>query len=1233
MMNQAASRYSLLLLALVLPTEPLTADDKPLVAITVDEASADPDFAVQGEYTGENVALQVVALGDGEFRTVLYRGGLPGDGWDETEPVVSEEDRDSVQEMLEDLELEKVRRESPTLGREPPEGAVVLFDGTRETFEKHWAGGARMTDDGLLEQGATSKDTFRDFTFHLEFLLSYIPHARDQGRGNSGVYYQGRYETQILDSFGLEGKNNEAGGIYEISDPDLNMCFPPLTWQTYDVDFTAARFDADGKKTADARMTVRLNGVVVQNDVPVPRTTRAAPVGNESAEPGPIYIQNHGNPIRFRNIWVLPRDMDQEARRPIIPGYERIYGAETRFFEKTGFLPTQIAAGRLLAGELGCTACHAADPELNQRLLPKQAPILTDVGRRIQHDWIYRFIGDPHTVKPGTTMPNLLADWSEEERRTAVRALASFLASTGSPGEERPDRQRSGRGEQVFHQIGCTACHAPRNGTPVPSATSVPLVFLEAKYTIPSLAAFLKNPHAVRPSGRMPSLNLNDDEARDLAHYLLGDLVLTPRTPNMRFAAYHGSWDGVPDFDKLEPVAGGECEALDLNVGGRANNFGVRYDGFLRIETAGTYTFYLGSDDGSLLFIDGEKVVDTDGVHPHVVNSGSVELDAGMHPIRVEYQQAGGEWTLALEYEGPGVPRQDGYPMIGLTEDPACVPAAREAVSAEDEDDESDPDAFVFNLELIEQGRRLFASVGCANCHQLDDDGAPVESSLAAKPLSELRDGEHACLRAAGEMQHAARRRTPHFELTRGQRDDLASLLTASAGATGPPSAAETIHATFTAFNCLACHSRNGVGGPEPARNTLFQTTIPEMGDEGRVPPPLDGVGDKLTDAWLNHVLQNGADDRPYMLTRMPAFRPSNAAQLASAFVELDRPAPTEWPAGIEPQHRLKSTGRELVGDQALACIKCHTFGPHRATGIQSIDLLTMHRRLREDWFRRYLFDPQQYRSGTRMPTGFPNGIATIKDKYDGEPQQQIGAIWEYLRDGDRAGIPDGLIAGIIELKPVEHPIIYRNFIEGLSPRGIAVGYPEHCNLAWDADRFALTLIWHGRFIDASKHWVGRGPGTQRPLGDHVMTLEPVAAVAALPSLDAAWPTGAPKEQGYHFRGYRLNERREPEFQYEGPGFSVTDFPAPVARNEHEGAFRRRLTIRSDGNADTIYFRAAVGDSIERVSDGEFLVDGVLRIGISDLNAVLRNSAGRNELLVPVDPGQGPVEIVQTIEW
>jgi hypothetical protein len=133
-----------------------------------------------------------------------------------------------------------------------------------------------------------------------------MPYARGQGRANSGCYLQGRYEVQILDSFGLEGKNNECGGIYTIKDPDVNMCFPPLAWQTYDIDYTAAKYDESGKKTAHARMTVKHNGVLIHENVELTKATTAAPV-KEGPEPGPIYIQDHGNPIRFRNIWVAEK--------------------------------------------------------------------------------------------------------------------------------------------------------------------------------------------------------------------------------------------------------------------------------------------------------------------------------------------------------------------------------------------------------------------------------------------------------------------------------------------------------------------------------------------------------------------------------------------------------------------------------------------------------------------------------------------------------------------------------------------------------------------------------------------------------------------------------------------------------------------------------------------------------------------------------------------------------------
>lgn len=291
---------------------------------------AGQDYARQGEYLGQvqtpdgeiQVGLQVVALGKGKFRGKAFLGGLPGAGWNHEAPLVSEgEVKDGAVVFSTDAwtatianggaeiadngrpagKLKKVTRKSPTLGKEPPAGAVVLFDGKNADA---WKNG-RVSDEGWLMQGVTSKQTFRDFTLHLEFMLPFQPEDSLQGRGNSGVYLQGRYEVQMLDSFGLEGKQNECGGLYSVRACDLNMCFPPLSWQTYDIEYTAARYQ-DGKLATNPRITVRHNGVVIHNNVELPgkRSTTAAPVKPGDA-PGPIYLQDHGNPVRYRNIWVV----------------------------------------------------------------------------------------------------------------------------------------------------------------------------------------------------------------------------------------------------------------------------------------------------------------------------------------------------------------------------------------------------------------------------------------------------------------------------------------------------------------------------------------------------------------------------------------------------------------------------------------------------------------------------------------------------------------------------------------------------------------------------------------------------------------------------------------------------------------------------------------------------------------------------------------------------------------
>jgi len=298
-----------------------------------DPAKVDADYAIQGEYAGELETepwgVQIIALGSGSFDTIGYVGGLPGAGWDGdhqslirgtgqlkdgTLTLTAADGRFTGQikdgtltvtegGSIEIGSLKRIERRSPTQGATPPPEAIVLFDGSHTDA---WREGANITPDGLLVGGATTRQEFQSFTLHVEFRTPYKPAARGQDRGNSGVYAQGRYEVQVLDSFGLKGENNEAGGIYSVAAPTLNMCLPPLQWQTYDIDFTAAQFDAEGKKIKNATLTVRHNGVLVQNQTELPHATTAAPLG-EGPTPGPLYLQEHGNPVRYRNIWIIPR--------------------------------------------------------------------------------------------------------------------------------------------------------------------------------------------------------------------------------------------------------------------------------------------------------------------------------------------------------------------------------------------------------------------------------------------------------------------------------------------------------------------------------------------------------------------------------------------------------------------------------------------------------------------------------------------------------------------------------------------------------------------------------------------------------------------------------------------------------------------------------------------------------------------------------------------------------------
>jgi hypothetical protein len=327
---------ALALLCLFATAASLTAAQPEPVAFT-EPQEAGADYQLQGEYLGElerdegkrKLGIQVIALGDGKFRAVVYVGGLPGDGWSRGDERHTGEGElkngqvqftpndpnaaDGVTAILKDgkitilrdekpiAELKEVERKSPTLGKRPPQGAIVLFDGSNADA---WENGKLVEKNLLAPTDAATKQKFGDHSLHIEFRTPFMPAARGQGRGNSGVYLQSRYECQVLDSFGLEGEDNECGGIYSIAKPAVNMCYPPLSWQTYDIDFTAARYEK-GEKVENARATIKHNGVIIHKDLELPHGTPGR--HPEGPEPDSVFLQNHGNPVAFRNIWIVEK--------------------------------------------------------------------------------------------------------------------------------------------------------------------------------------------------------------------------------------------------------------------------------------------------------------------------------------------------------------------------------------------------------------------------------------------------------------------------------------------------------------------------------------------------------------------------------------------------------------------------------------------------------------------------------------------------------------------------------------------------------------------------------------------------------------------------------------------------------------------------------------------------------------------------------------------------------------
>ena len=407
-------------------------------------------------------------------------------------------------------------------------------------------------------------------------------------------------------------------------------------------------------------------------------------------------------------------------------------------------------------------------------------------------------------------------------------------------------------------------------------------------------------------------------------------------------------------------------------------------------------------------------------------------------------------------------------------------------------------------------GRKAVIAAQCAACHDLPKDAA-------TKPVA-LKKADGGCL----DADHA---KGPRYALSAAQRAALKLFLAKKDEAASPKLVADL---TLQALNCVSCHERDGLGGPDAARKPYFQGDH-NLGDTGRYPPPLTGVGAKLRPEWLAKVLAGENRVRPYLKTKMPQYGAATA-ELGKLLGVADARAPLKFEGGDD------TAGRKLLGTQGGAgCITCHRWGDRPSLGIQGPDISNIAARLQEGWLREYLINPAGYRPGTLMPSFWPGGKSFNPTILGGDTDKQIAAIYKFAEsaNGEPEGFPQNR-NGEFEIVPKDRPVVQRAFLDGVGVRAILVGFPTGVHLAYDGDKGGPGLAWKGRFFDAYLTWFSRFPTFEKPIGEQVV----------------AWPKPAGR-----FLGYRLDAKGNPTFLNEQVGVKVEETYEGI-----EGGLRRTVT-------------------------------------------------------------------------
>ncbi|NQU47842.1 MAG: hypothetical protein HQ519_04290 [Planctomycetes bacterium] len=842
-------------------------------------------------------------------------------------------------------------------------------------------------------------------------------------------------------------------------------------------------------------------------------------------------------------------------------------------------LPASAPSGEHLVAKYQCLSCHEAEPAVQQRIGKWQAPALQNLSKRVVPGWVLARLFVPHTLGEPVRMPHFRVGSSIADQVTAASELTQFLYPKEKPFEfvgVGVSSEMIAEGGRLFETVGCAPCHQDqlKGGG------------MDQKYSVASLRDVLLDPLAVWPSGAMPDSHLTEPEATALAAWILRESQKTSEVrvvPGLRYQVFrHNNWpqNDAVDWSQHQAVAAGTADTVHANYGGHKEQYGLVFEGYFQALYAGEYRFYSASDDGSELFINGERIVANLGMHPKVrLESEAVTLKAGMHAIRITFfEQSGGE-ELEAGWRGPKSDwsqfKADDLWHSGVVPMPLKY--------AELEHDE----------ESAQRGARRFADMGCALCHT--DMG--VKSKYKAKRWEDLDIQGSGCVPINRKARLPG---VPIFKFEDGELRALQTVLQNRSSLLQPLPSAQIVRREMDKFGCLNCHSSGDVGGPNAATQQYF-TSTDDLGDEGRFPPDLSDAGEKFNPEWLHTTLHNGTQIRPAMVTRMPSFGPESQV-LATA---METPVKTAGPTSFSEE--TVNAGAQLVGATGLSCIICHGASGYPSIGIQGPDLSDMQHRLRPAWFKEWMRSPSTHRPGTRMPDFWFNGKSGASHILEGEMDAQINAIWQYMSLGHSAPLPFGLVTNRNEydLIPVDRPLYFGAFMDGLSARVLTVGFPQRVNLAFDQHNVRMGLAWQGEFMNAKGTWQGRAGQLEKPAGNAVIPLPPGPLLAQLENGQSPWPEGFGKVAGWRYKGHLRDERGYPTFRFQKGDIVVSEKWTPEIGLGGIGFFRH-VEVTSPTQSKRLYLRIASNTTAE------------VQFSFPNDDAMFRSVAGSEEILIPL---------------